>query len=95
MIATPHFTVAVSCLLVTAVWFNSPARAADSLDSECQSEATLYEIPQEQRADYVAGCIASRGGYAVMEAPEEPAPGEYTEGAELPTGEPAAEDYPQ
>ena len=95
MIATPHFTGAVACLLVTAVWFNSPAQATDSLDSECQSEATLYEIPQEQRADYVAGCIASRGGYTVMEAPEESPTEEYAEGAELPTGDPAAEDYPQ
>ena len=95
MIATPHFTVAVSCLLVTALWFSSPGRAADSLDSECQSEATLYEIPQEQRADYVAGCIASRGGYTVTEPPEENPTEDYAEGAESPTGEPAAEEYPQ
>ena len=95
MIATPQFTVAVSCLLVTALWFSSPARAADSLDSECQSEATLYEIPQEQRADYVAGCIASRGGYTEMEPAEQTPVEDYAEDAEPPAADPTADDYPQ
>jgi hypothetical protein len=95
MTGTTHFTLAVSCLLVTAAWFNSTVRAADSVESECQSEATLYEIPEEQRADYVAGCIASRGGYTAMEPAEETATEDSAEDAETPTGEPAAEEYSQ
>jgi hypothetical protein len=95
MIATPHLRVAVSCLLATAVWINPPAQAADSVESECQSEAALYEIPDEQQTDYVAGCIASRGGYTVMEPAEQTPVEDYAEGAELPTGAPAAEDYSQ
>lgn len=95
MIATPHLGFAVSCVLVTALGFASPAQAAGGLESECQNEAALYEIPDEQQADYVAGCIASRGGYTVTEPPEENPTEDYAEGAESPTGEPAAEEYPQ
>jgi hypothetical protein len=95
MIATPHLTVAVSCVLVTALGFNSPVQAAESLESECQSEAALYEIPDEQQADYVAGCIASRGGYTVTEPADETPAEDYAEDAELPAADPAADDYPQ
>lgn len=95
MTATTHLTRAVSCLLVTAVSFSCPARAADGLESECQSEASLYEIPQEQRADYVAGCIASRGGYAVIEPAEQTSTEEYAQGTELPAVETAAEEFSQ
>lgn len=95
MIATPHLNVAVSCVLVTALGFASPVQAAGGLEQECQSEAALYEIPQEQQADYVAGCIASRGGYTVMEPAEETPAEDYAQDAELPDAEPAADDYPQ
>lgn len=99
MIAAPHFTVAVSCVLVTALGFNSPAQAAGDLESECRSEAALYEIPDEQQADYVAGCIASRGGYTEIEPAEETleeTPAEdYAEDAEPPAAEPPEDDYPQ
>ncbi len=95
MIAAPHLTVAVSCVLVTALGFNSPAQAAGDLDSECRSEAALYEIPDEQQADYVAGCIASRGGYTVMEPAEETPAEDYAEDAEPPATDPPEDDYPQ
>ena len=95
MTATPYLSFAVSCVLVTALGCASPAQAAGGLEDECQSEAALYEIPDEQQADYVAGCIASRGGYTEMEPAEEATVGDYAEDAELPDADPAADDYPQ
>ena len=95
MTATPHLSFAVSCVLVTALGCSPPAQAAVGLENECQSEAALYEIPDEQQADYVAGCIASRGGYTVMEPAEETAAEDYADDAELPDADPAADDYPQ
>jgi hypothetical protein len=49
------------------------ATAAQDMDveSECRNEAEMYEIPDEQRADYVSGCVMSRGGSV---AAEDPAP---------------------
>jgi hypothetical protein len=95
MIATPHLGFAVSCVLVTALGFASPAQAAGGLESECQNEAALYEIPDEQQADYVAGCIASRGGYTEMEPAEQTPVEDYAEDAEPPAADPTADDYPQ
>jgi hypothetical protein len=95
MTATPHLSFAVSCVLVTALGLASPVQAAGGLEDECQSEAALYEIPAEQQADYVAGCIASRGGYTEMEPAEETPAEDYAEDAELPDAEPAVDDYPQ
>ena len=70
------------------------ATAAQDMDveSECRNEAEMYEIPDEQRADYVSGCVMSRGGSVSAEAPEDPAPDGQSEPAEAGFEEPETAD---
>jgi hypothetical protein len=68
-----------------------PVVAAADLERECRLEAEEYGIPGEQVEDYISGCIASRGGYA-MEPDEEaylPPAGDYGAGQPEDAGEPA------
>jgi hypothetical protein len=69
-----------------------PVAAAD-LEQECRQEAEEYGISGEQVEDYVSGCIASRGGYA-METDVEayiPPPEEYGAGWQEDAGEQSGE----
>lgn len=95
MTASSHFTAAVAAVLVSALCCTAPARGADNLQSECQSEARLYEIPEEQQADYVAYCVASRGGYNVAEPADDTIAPDAADAAEPAGGETAAEEYTQ
>lgn len=96
MTAHPHRACALACALFSVFCCSVSARAAESLQSECQSEATLYEIPEEQQADYVAGCIASRGGdYSIGEAGEDTVAQDSDEAAEAGNDAEPQEPYPQ
>ena len=56
------------CLLLAIVgdtstsWAITPEDQA-SIASQCRQDAETYDIPPEQMADYVDGCILSMGGY--------------------------------
>lgn len=95
MTAIPQFSVALASVLATALCCSAPARAADNLESECQSEARLYEIPEEQMADYVAGCVASRGGYSVTEPAEDTVAQDAGDAADPSSDETVVEEYTQ
>jgi hypothetical protein len=70
-------------LLATGLLCGIPALRADTA-AECRQEVQDYGIPPEQAADYIDGCILSRGGFpepaampvddAVVDAPADTEP---------------------
>ncbi|MGD2074940.1 MAG: hypothetical protein PVI91_00460 [Gammaproteobacteria bacterium] len=94
---TARFTALFAGVLVGSLTSTgATAQEGADVESECQSEAALYEIPPEQRADYVAGCVTSRGGYLSTPPAEEHSASEYTdehsdESAEAPLDTPETE----
>jgi hypothetical protein len=64
----------VSLILAPA----SFAQELGDLEGECRNEAEYYGIPPEQRDEYVAGCVLSKGGAPAMPAMEEQAIDEQT-----------------
>ena len=59
------------CLSVQVV--SSPANATDEqteILAQCRQEVTDYGIPPEQAAEYVDGCVLSKGGY-LQSAPQD------------------------
>jgi hypothetical protein len=64
------FLAAGFSLILTSAAF---AQELGDLEGECRNEAEYYGIPPEQRDEYVAGCVLSRGGAPAMPAMEEQA----------------------
>ena len=57
----PAGALAILVLLAGLILQPMPVRADPAV--ECREEAKLYGVPQEQFAEYVDGCVLSRGGY--------------------------------
>ena len=85
-------TAVLPALLIATLPPGVTGQEAAGLESECQSEAAMYEVPPEQRAEYVAGCIASRGGYPSVPSAEEDSASEYAEDFGGEPGEPPPEE---
>ena len=88
MSRTPYPSQAVYLLFSTAVLLSPAAVGSAALENECREEARLYEIAEEQQADYIAGCLASRGGATEPQPIEEevsdaPADAAQTAGGEV------------
>jgi len=67
-----RFLLTGSLLAVAASLFADPA-------AECSQEAQHYAIPPEQTAEYIEGCILSRGGLPDPAAGEAPVPADEGE----------------
>jgi hypothetical protein len=57
----PLFTAVLGYLFVTLAGTVYTAPVSANAASDCRQEAMDYEIPAEQRDDYINGCLASRG----------------------------------
>jgi hypothetical protein len=57
----PFFTTVLGYLLVTLAGTVYTAPVSANAASDCRQEAMDYDIPAEQRDDYINGCLASRG----------------------------------
>ena len=56
-------------MVICTVCLAEPVSAG--IEAECRKEAQDYEVVPEQRDDYIAGCIDSRGGVITPDNIEE------------------------
>ncbi len=68
-----HTLRVVPCLLTATLLAAASPVLADPA-AECRQEAQNYAIPPEQEADYISGCILSRGGSLDPAASEQDIP---------------------
>ncbi|MGB5473927.1 MAG: hypothetical protein WBQ78_10670 [Gammaproteobacteria bacterium] len=69
----PCTTRVLRCLLAAVLLTGAASLPADPA-AECRQEAQDYAVPPEQEADYIDGCILSRGGSLAPAAAEENVP---------------------